>query len=146
MPESMIQGVPGATGTNTETVAIVSNTVNYQTAPSLQGLKIAGTVNITAGAGTTAVVLKIRRGSGLTGNVIGPVPAGVSHTLAAGATAQIHYSVLDTAPTPTPLTTDTGADSPPLNIYTLTVQQTGGTGAGTMNYASIGMTPAATGW
>lgn len=80
---------------------------------------IAGVVNVTAGAGTTAVVVRVRQGIGVTGTVVGVLD---TDTLAAAASESIAFEKYDA----------TGATS-----YTVTVQQTGATGNGTVNSASI---------
>lgn len=115
-----------ATGTNTETVALTipfsgGNSTNDSLANPISGnnckTRISGSVNITAGTGTTAVVIRCRK-NGLTGTAVG-----VSHTdtLAAGNTEDIPYYFDDTAP---------GF----AQAYVITVQQTGGTAAGTVNF------------
>lgn len=131
------------TNVATETLILVSDPVNYLSAVSGEGLMVRGTMNITAGAGTTAIVVRVRKGNGLGGAVVGNA---VTHTLAAAASANIPYEFLDQPPAVTPISTPTGAGAPPGNIYTLSVQQTGGTGAGTVNYATFGCAPAANGW
>lgn len=118
-----------ATTTNTEKVIATSPPTDYNN-PAGQGNAITGTLNITAGTGTTAVVIKCRQGTTTGGAIVGPA-AGVSHTLAAGASANLSYDFLD--PTVTPQANQQ---------YSVTVTQTGGTGAGTVNYGVIGVSPA----
>lgn len=130
-----------ATNVSTEGAVGGSNTIDYNAAFAGQGLIVRGTCNITAGAGTTAVVLRIRKGNQLTGALVG---SALTHTLAAAATAQLYFEVLDNASVTAPQDPE-GAQSVGSNMYTLTVQQTGGTGAGTVNYATIGMESAARG-
>ncbi len=74
---------------------------------------------ITTGATTTALVFRIRRGSGLTGATIGA--AVWTHTIGAAASAVLSGKYSDTP----------GAVA--AQQYTLTVSQTGATGAGTLN-------------
>lgn len=122
-----VSAVP--TNVSTETAIATSAATNYNN-PAGQGNEIGGTVNITAGTGTTAINIKVRSGAGTGGAIIGPA-AGMNHTLAAGNSASITFDVLD--PTVTPQ---------PAQQYTVTVTQTGGTGAGTVNYACLYVQPA----
>lgn len=81
---------------------------------------IDGFLNFTAGAGTTAIIVRIRRGS-LTGTLVGVAQ---THVMAAGSVASIAFAADDLPPS-----------NPPVGgSYAITVQQTGGTGAGTANY------------
>lgn len=90
------------------------NTVTYD---------ISGVVNYTAGAGTTAVVLRCRRNS-----VTGPqVGTSQTVTLAAAASANIAFDFIDV------LTPVIAAATGDISNYVITIQQTGGTGAGTAN-------------
>lgn len=134
-----VSAVPTATAA--ETAIATSDTVSWTTPNNLEGLIVRGVLNITAGAGTTAVVVKVRKGAGLAGATVGPA-AGVTHTLAAGASADIAYEMLDPNPTPN-VVPPSGAQSIPQALYTVSVAQTGGTGAGTVNYGTIGMETAA---
>jgi hypothetical protein len=77
---------------------------------------IEGVLNITTGATTTAVVVRCRRG-GVAGTQVG---TSQSHTLAAAASGNIAFKF-----------TDPGA--PVETQYVITVQQTGGSAAGTVN-------------
>lgn len=108
-----------ATATSAETVAS-STPSNSEVAPYGSNI-VDGIVNITAGTGTTAVVVRVRQGTTTSGPLIGPA---MTHTLAAGATANIAFFVEDASPVAG-------------NQYALTVQQTGGTAAGTVNYSYI---------
>lgn len=129
------------TNVSTEGAIGGSNTIDYNAAFAGQGLIVRGTLNVTAGTGTTAVVIRVRKGNQLTGAVVG---AALTHTLAAGASAQLYYEVLDNAPA-TAAVDPQGAQGVGTNQYLLSIQQTGGTGAGTVNYATIGMESAARG-
>lgn len=77
---------------------------------------VTGSMNVTAGAGTTAVVIRCRQ------NTVVGAQVGLSKTvtLAAAATAEIPFNFVDLA----------AAVS---QTYVISVQQTGGTGAGTVN-------------
>lgn len=77
---------------------------------------ITGDMNITAGAGTTAVVIRCRQ-NGVAGAQVGQTK---TVTLAAAATGDIPFNFIDPAPAVS-------------QTYVITVQQTGGTGAGTVN-------------
>jgi hypothetical protein len=84
-----------------------------------QPVKVSGVLNITAGTGTTAVVIRVRQGVGTGGAVVG---AAQTVTLAAGNSASVPFSIEDT----------TGALEAG-TAYTVTVSQTGATAAGTVN-------------
>lgn len=113
--------------TTTETVAATSTT-NIENQPGGQGVCINGVVNVTAGTGTTAVTIRVRAGSGITGTVIGNA---VVHTLAAAAVANIPFETLDNS---------AGALVGTVT-YSVTVQQTGASGNGTVNQATIMLEP-----
>lgn len=105
--------------TTSETVVASCPALPLDAVPSTP-IRISGVVNITAGTGTTAVVVKIRQG-----NTVGGTQVGVSltHTLAAGASGQIAFDLLDSS------FISTG--------YCVTVTQTGASGNGTINDAAI---------
>jgi hypothetical protein len=111
--------------TTAETAAATSSLVPEQN-PSGQGVRISGVVNVTAGTATTAVQVRVRAGSGVTGTLIGNA---LTHTLAAGASASIPFDALDTT------TVSAGLQ------YTVTVQQVAATGNGSVNQANISTTP-----
>lgn len=127
----------------TETAVATSDTVQYS-APQGEGLVIRGVMNVTAGTGTTAVTVRCRKGANTTSGAL----VGVANpdTLAAGNSESISFEFLDTAPVVTPSGTASGADVAGTNVYTITLQQTGGTGNGTVNYGSVGVVPASGGW
>lgn len=117
-----------ATNVSTETLIAVSPAITN----TLSGgtVKVSGRINITAGAGTTAINLKVRQGNGLTGAILGPA-AGENHTLAATASGSIAFDYDDAS----------GAYAADGGIqYTVSVTQTGGTGAGTVNVGTINAT------
>lgn len=109
--------------TTAETAAVTSDPIS----PTSDGaeLTIAGVVNITTGASTTAVVVRVRRGAGVAGALVGETE---THTLAAAAQASIPFGVTDFP----------GAVSG--QQYTVTVVQTAATGNGTINNAYISVT------
>jgi hypothetical protein len=84
-------------------------------------LAVGGTMNITPGASTTAVVVRLRRGA----NSVAGLQIGISETEtdAAGVPLNVSFEFGDST-------------APPGTAYTVTVQQTAGTGAGTVNYGS----------
>lgn len=86
---------------------------------------IEANLNVTPGAGTTAVVIKCRQGNGTGGAQVG---ASLTATLAAAASGQLHCKFRDSSGVPFALT---GTQ------YTITITQTGGTGAGTVNTVDI---------
>lgn len=108
--------------TTAETVAAVlppdSNLL-----PDAIGRVVRGYLNITTGAGTTAVVIRVRTGTTTGGTLVG---AANTHTLAAGASASIPFSEIDTA-----------AAAPANNQYCVTFQQTAATANGTANDGAI---------
>jgi len=79
--------------------------------------------NILAGTGTTALVFRIRRGATLTGAVVGAGPW--THTLAAAASGILSWADFD------------GPGVVAGQQYTLTISQTGATGAGTFNDGTL---------
>lgn len=115
---------PDATAVNVPTTT--ETVVQTLTVPSNNGpgavFTLVGRVNHTAGTTTTAVVLRIRRGS-LTGTVIG---ATETDTLAAAALASIPISA-----------DETQAAEIANAVYVLTIQQTGATANGTTNVAHL---------
>lgn len=110
------------TGT-TETTLVTSSPGVNQAQPSYEGMKISGVVNVTPGTSTTAVVIRVRQGSGTGGSLVGVAQ---THTLAAGNSANIAYEVLDTAG-------NSGAGL----LWTVTCQQTAAAANGTANIATI---------
>jgi len=105
--------------TTTETVALVTPPVS--TTYSGDQIDIEGKINVTAGTSTTAVVLRVRRGNGITGTVVGVAE---TDTEAAGASGSFPLQVVDTPG-------DVAGQ-----VYSLTVQQTAATGNGTVNAAA----------
>ena len=83
-----------------------------------------GTADLTAGAGTTAVILRIRRGIDATGPLVG---SAVQCNIAAGA-----------RDTRTINATDQPSGDLAGATYVLTAQQTGGTANGVLNSAYLG--------
>lgn len=105
--------------TTTETVALVTPPVS--TTFGSDAIEIEGMVNLTAGTGTTAAVLRIRRGNGITGTV---VRAADTDTIAAGSSESFLVQGVDTPG-------DVAGQ-----VYSITVQQTAASANGTINGAS----------
>lgn len=105
--------------TTTETVALVTPPVS--TTYGSDAIEIEGKLNVTAGTGTTACVLRIRRGNGITGTIVGVAE---TDTLAAGSSESFPLEGVDTPG-------DVAGQ-----VYSLTVQQTAATGNGTVNSAA----------
>lgn len=119
------EGTAVPTAVSTEGVALIvtASSGNVLTAPTGPGFStgqaknlITGSMNITAGTGTTAVVIRCRQ-NGVAGTQVG---LSKTVTLAAGNTDEIPFNFLDPAATS-------------IQQYAITVQQTGGTAAGTVN-------------
>jgi hypothetical protein len=143
MSETKIAVTGVATPNTAEGVVATSDAVHWS-GPG-QGLIIRGVLNFTAGTTTTSVSIRCRKGANtITGATIGPA-LGLVHTLGAAAPADIAYEFLDPAPVADPIS-PSGAAGNPSNVYSITIQQTGGTAAGNVNYGTVGLTPAATGW
>lgn len=110
--------------TTSETVAVTSPLADLRR-PAGSGVVIRGTVNLVpAGAATTAVVLKVRQGTGTSGTQVG-----ATQTVNVGATPGLDVTadieVIDYNP------------AQPLGQYVITVTQTGATGNGTIQQATI---------
>ena len=109
-------------GASAETIIYTTPAIG-PTGPGAPVVGVSGTVNITAGTGTTAVVIKVRQTNLVTGTQVGPSQ---THTLAAGNTASISFGVSDAS-----TYLEAGGQ------YVVTATQTGGTGAGTTNFVDI---------
>jgi hypothetical protein len=90
-----------------------------QQEPQPQPVKVSGVLNVLAGTGVTALVIRVRQGVGVAGAVVGVAQ---TVTLAAGNSASVPFSLEDT----------TGAVQAG-SAYTVTVSQTGATAASTVN-------------
>lgn len=124
--ESAVAFSAVATTAAAETLIATGPSIPEQN-PVGQGVCVRGFLNITPGTATTAVVIRVRQGTALTGTLVGLAQ---THTVTAGAPVSIPYEALD----PT-LNNLAGAQ------YTLSVQQTSGTAAGTVNYGTLGQSP-----
>lgn len=103
---------------------VIYTTPAVQAGAGVGAVGISGTVNITPGTSTTAIIIRIRQGS-LTGALVGVSP---SHTVAAAAPQSISYGAADTSS----FIEQSGG-----GVYVVTAQQTGGTVAGTTNSVDI---------
>jgi hypothetical protein len=112
--ESLVATLPPAPLPNDPSSLLVAHTL------------IDGFLNFTAGASTTAVVLRVRRNS-IAGALVGPVQ---THTLAGGTIGSIAFSADDPA----------SANPNESQVYVVTIQQTAGTAPGATNYAVITVT------
>jgi hypothetical protein len=118
----MKRSATSATGVNTtgntaETVVATVPMPPLGDNPLISGVVVDGIMNMTPGAGTTGVTMRIRRGS-LTGALVGPAQV-VSPTVSVPGVSS--FSALDLAPVPG-------------QPYVVTMQQAAATGAGVVNY------------
>jgi hypothetical protein len=112
--------------TTTETV-IGTITIPPENQPlGSDGIAIDGAMTGTAGAGTTAVTIRVRQGT-VTGTVVG---AQVSSPVTASAGFVMPFSCLDAT-----------TSYPAGNTYVVTAQQTGATGNGSSFNVTITTTP-----
>jgi hypothetical protein len=109
--------------TTAETAAITSDGFT----PPTDGAKliISGVINITTGASVTGAVIRVRRGVGVAGALVGETEP---HNIGAAVTDDVSYQVTDSP----------GAVAG--QQYTATVVQTAATGNGIINNASINVT------
>jgi hypothetical protein len=104
--------------TTTET-AIMSTAVLYSGEQS--GVYVGGSFRVTPGTGTTAVVLKVRQGVGVSGTTVYTSP---SIPVTAGNATDLALDIMDT----------TGViNGPAGTAYTVTITQTGATANGSVN-------------
>lgn len=109
--------------TTAETAAITSPGVSTQFDGDV--INIEGDVSVTTGASTTAVTVRVRRGNGVAGAIVGEAQP---ETLGAAVSATIPFQFPD----------QPGAVSG--QQYTVTVAQTAASGNGTINSSSITIT------
>lgn len=107
--------------TTTETVVA---TLTGVSTPRKSSVTLEGFVQLTTGGSTTAVTPRIRRGSDITGTLIGEANAQQVQA-AAGSTEELYIKVID------PAVDIAGA------TYVLTVEQTGAAGNGTALQATL---------
>lgn len=110
-----------ATAADASEKAIVTNNTDENHMPGTGGfVVVSGQINVTPGTSTTAVVVKVRQGSGTSGTTV----KSMTHTLAAAATGNIAFRCVDESPA-------AGGQ------YTVTLTQTAGAGAGTVHDALV---------
>jgi hypothetical protein len=107
--------------TTAETAAVTTPVLPVTPPGGGQGLVIRGNLNVTTGASTTAIVIKVRQGSGTGGTQIGNTQ---TVTAAAAASYDLAFEVIDSSPVPS-------------SQYTVTVTQTAATGNGAVNQSEI---------
>lgn len=106
--------------TTAETAALTSSALPYN-APGGQGLLVSGCVTGATGASTTSVQVRVYRGTTIGGTQIGVT---LQESSAASSFYENGFSILDAAPGAAPQ-------------YTVSVQQVGATGNGTVTLANI---------
>lgn len=114
--------------TTTETPAVTTPVLAVN-APGGQGVLIQGTVTGATGTGVTSVQVRVRQGNNtITGTVVGAV---MQEAQAASSFYSMAFSVLDAS---------VGVAATPAGNaqYTVTVQQVGATGNGTVTMACAG--------
>ena len=111
--------------TTSETVLATSDTLTLAPTGG-EGYRINGVLNVALGAGTTAVVVRVRQNS-VTGSVVG---AAVTTTATASTTVTIPFDVQDFA-----------ANNAPVANYVVTMVATGATANSTGNLTTIAVTP-----
>lgn len=124
MSREWIAAVTGVVNlvTTAETAAITSQPVST----SLDGdnIGINGSLDITTGASVTAVVIRVRRGSGTGGALVGNA---ITHTIGAAVSGSLPFDVVDTP----------GAVAG--QQYTVTAQQTAATTNGSVTQSSVSL-------
>src|ERR1700758_1096914 len=101
--------------TTAETV-VGTITIPAENQPGADGVLISGVVTGTTGAGTTAIVVRVRQGVGTAGAI---VPNSSTVQVGASLNTSAYFACLDTQ-----------TQYPAGNTYSITVQQTGATGNG----------------
>lgn len=91
-----------------------------------EGLVISGEVNILQGTNGTAATVRVRKGEGIAGTLVGVAQV---HTIAAAATGSIPFAAVDPAP----------ADNA---SYSVTVQLTAATANGAVNGGVVSLAKA----
>jgi hypothetical protein len=104
--------------TTTETVIATLGPFNENQVAPAQGIAFDGNINMTVGTGGTAVTVRVRQGTAITGTLVGVAQA---QTATAGNTINLPIGELD------PTLIQVNAQ------YVVTVQQTAASGNGTVN-------------
>jgi hypothetical protein len=113
--------------TTAETV-VGTITIPPENQPGGDGVVISGIVTGTTGAGTTALVVRVRQGVGTSGAVL---PNSSTQQVGAAVNTNVPFTCLDTQ-----------TSYPQGNTYSVTVQQTGATGNGSNFNTTISSEPA----
>ncbi len=116
-------GAPLVTLTTTAETAALTCTALPINAPGAQGMQVMATVTGATGASVTSCQVRVRQGSGVGGAVVGGV---FQESQGASSFYAMSVTVLDPSP-PNPA------------VYTVTVQQVGATGNGTVTLANMGL-------
>jgi hypothetical protein len=125
MPTMSHQNIANGLAVPSAESVIATSPVNNVDPVRTVKVVIRATLNMLAGTGTTAIVLRIRQGSTVAGTVLGTATV----TLAAGANGGSPISVEDT---PAWLSAPANGGQ-----YSLTVAQTGGSANGTVNVGDL---------
>jgi hypothetical protein len=115
-----------ATSVSTEGIIATSPAISYNN-PGGQGNLVSGVLNITTGLGTTALIIRVRSGTLVTSPIVGVLE---TDTVGASVGINLPYEFIDAA----------GVNATNQQ-YTVTLQQTGGTGAGNVAYGTLGVQP-----
>lgn len=124
---SIVQASPGtALVTTAETVAATTPVLNVDQVG--QGVQISGTVTGATGAGVTSVQVRVRAGAGLAGAVV--ASAVFQEAQGASSFYSMAFQLVDTT---------VGVPGAPQGQvqYTVTVQQVGATGNGTIAFVQV---------
>lgn len=116
-----------AAQTITTTTELVVAVVTVLSGSGDVGIWFSGDVKLTTGAGTTAVTIRLRQGNGISGTIIDSTAA---LPIGAAVTTQAPFNLFDTSQ----WSSQAGG-----GVYSLTVQQTGATGNGTVNGGHLGV-------
>jgi len=127
MATNLLALIAGSQTVTTTTEKVVATTAALSMGPGQQGIWFSGDVEITPGTGTTAVTVKLRAGTSISGTQVDTTAA---VPVTAGTATQIPYNLLD-------LTTE--AEQAGGQQYVITVTQTGATANGTVNGGHLGV-------
>ncbi len=114
-------GAPLVTLTTTSEAAALTSATFPFNAPTASGLLVSGTVTGATGASVTSCQVRVYRGATIGGTQIGST---LQEAQGASSFYSMGFSILDTAPVASA-------------VYTVSVQQVGATGNGTVTFANI---------
>lgn len=109
--------------TTTEIAALTSTPALPYNAPGAQGILVSGVVTGATGSGVTSCQVRVYRGTAITGTQVGGT---LQEAQGASSFYSMDFHVLDTAPAASAQ-------------YTVSIQQVGATGNGTVTYAAIAL-------